>query len=67
VPATLLFLAMAHAQLGETSAARALAARLTTEFPTFSFEGFIREYPVTNPPALVAIREGASKACLLPT
>jgi adenylate cyclase len=67
LPATLLFLAMAHAQLGETSVARTLAARLTTEFPTFRVEGFIREYPVTNPPALVAIREGASKACLLPT
>jgi tetratricopeptide (TPR) repeat protein len=65
LPATLLFLAMSHAQVGECDEARTLAVRLTAEFPSFAVEGFIREYPVTNPPALVAIREGARKAHLL--
>jgi len=67
LPATLLFLAMAHAQLSEFEEAQTLVARLTDEFPSFTVEGFIHEYPVTNPPALVAIREGARKARLLPT
>jgi TolB-like protein len=67
LPATLLFLAMAYAQLSETEEASKIVARLRTEFPSFTVEGFIRGYPVTNPLALVAIREGASKACLLPT
>ena len=65
LPATLLFLAMAHAQLSEIEETRKIVARLKAEFPTFTVEGFIRGFPVTNPPALVAIRQGASKACLL--
>ena len=67
LPATLLFLAMAHAQLNETEKARTIVERLRTEFPSFTVEGFIRGYPVTNPLTLAAIREGANKACLLPT
>ena len=65
LPATLFFLAMAHAQLNDIEETRKIVARLNAEFPTFTVEGFIRAYPVTNPPALVAIRQGASKACLL--
>jgi hypothetical protein len=65
-PPPLFFLALSHAQLGETQEAQRLAARLETEFPNFTVEGFIRDYPVTNPPALAAIREGAAKAGLLP-
>jgi TolB-like protein/class 3 adenylate cyclase/Flp pilus assembly protein TadD len=65
-PPPLFFLALSHAQLGETQEAQKLAARLETEFPNFTVEGFIRDYPITNPPALAAIRESASKAGLLP-
>ena len=63
-PATLLFQGMAHAMLGETPQATKIANRLTSEFPNFSAEGFIGSYPVTNPPAIAAIREGASRAGL---
>jgi TolB-like protein/cytochrome c-type biogenesis protein CcmH/NrfG len=66
-PATLLFLAMAYAQLGETEEAREIVARLSAEFPTFTVEGFISGFPVSNSVALVAIRDGARKAGLLQT
>jgi TolB-like protein/Tfp pilus assembly protein PilF len=66
LPATLLFLAMAHAQMDEIKQARKIAKRLSAEFPGFSVEGFIRGYPVFNPVALSAIREGSTKAGLLP-
>ncbi|MGX5804020.1 hypothetical protein ACWGS9_22610 [Bradyrhizobium sp. Arg314] len=39
--------------------AAAIAARLRTEFPGFSIEGFISGYPVTNPGAARAIRDAA--------
>jgi adenylate cyclase len=67
LPATLLFLAIAHAQLNDIEETRKIVARLNAEFPTFTVEGFIHAFPVTNPLALVAIRQGASKACLLST
>ncbi|MER9419533.1 LuxR C-terminal-related transcriptional regulator [Mesorhizobium sp. M0306] len=63
-PATLLFQSMGHAMLDEVPQAAKIAARLASEFPGFTVEGFIRTYPVTNPPALVAIREGARRAGL---
>jgi TolB-like protein/DNA-binding CsgD family transcriptional regulator len=63
-PITLLFRAMAHAMLGEVDAARKIAGSLSRDFRGFSVEGFIRTFPVTNPPALAAIREGASAAGL---
>lgn len=63
-PATLLFQAMAHAMLGETPQAIKIANRLAREFPNTSAEGFIGSYPVTNPPAIAAIREGARRAGL---
>ena len=62
-PATLLFQAMAHAMLGETPQATKIAGRLAREFPDLSAEGFIGSYPVTNPPAIAAIREGARAGC----
>lgn len=62
--ATLLFLAMAHAQLGEDGEAGQIAARLRTEFPGFTVDGYIRDYPVTAPDALSALRVGAAKAGL---
>lgn len=62
-PATLLFLAMAHAERGDTQAAAA-ARRLRTEFPDFSVEGFMIGYPVKNPPAVAAIHRAAGKAGL---
>jgi TolB-like protein len=64
LPATLLFLAMAHAQINDIEKAQKIVERLRTEFPSFTVEGFIRGYPVTNPVALAAIREGSSKARL---
>ncbi len=36
------------------------------EFPSFTVEGYIRDFPVTAPGALAAIRDGATKAGLLP-
>jgi TolB-like protein len=65
LPATLLFLAIAHAQMNEIEEAQRIVSRLRTEFPNFTVQGFVSGYPVTNPVALAAIREGASKAGLL--
>jgi Tfp pilus assembly protein PilF len=61
-PATLLFLAMAYAMLDETSRVQSLKARLADEFGDYTAETFIRGYPVTNPPALAAIRTGAQRS-----
>ena len=63
-PATLLFVAMAHAMLGENAQATKITARLASEFPHFTVENFISGFPVTNPPAIAAIREGAHRAGL---
>jgi adenylate cyclase len=65
-PATLMLLAMAHAQLGEVDQAAKLVTQLRTQHPGFTVAQFIHNYPVTNPPALAAIRDGAAKAGLLP-
>lgn len=64
-PATFLFLAMAFAMLERISQAEKVAARLHESVPDFSAEAFIQGYPVTNPPALTAIREGAACAGLI--
>lgn len=63
-PPTLLFLSMAHAMQDEAWEARKIAQRLAREFPAFTAEGFIQTYPVTNPPALGAVREGARRVQL---
>jgi TolB-like protein/DNA-binding CsgD family transcriptional regulator len=63
-PATLLFVVMAHAMLNEMSHASKVTARLASEFPDFTVETLISGYPVTNPPALAAIREAARRAGL---
>lgn len=57
---------MAHAQLGQAEEAKELASRITTEFPSFTVEGYIRDFPVTASEALTALRDGATKAGLLP-
>jgi tetratricopeptide (TPR) repeat protein len=63
-PATLLFVAMAHAMLDEMPQVARIAARLADEFPDFTPEVFISTYPVTDPVAVAAIREGARRAGL---
>lgn len=63
-PPTLLFLAMAYAECGNRRQSMTAAARLRTEFPEFSVDGFVAGYPVTNPPAAAAIRRGSAKAGL---
>jgi TolB-like protein/DNA-binding CsgD family transcriptional regulator len=63
-PATLLFLAVGHALLGEMRQAVLAASRLAHEFPHFTTATFIRGYPVTNPAVIKAIREGARRAGL---
>jgi TolB-like protein/Tfp pilus assembly protein PilF len=63
-PCHLMFHAMASAMAGETSDAAASAARLASEFPAFTVDGFVRRYPVVNPPALSAFAEGARRAGL---
>ncbi|UVK37735.1 LuxR C-terminal-related transcriptional regulator [Mesorhizobium sp. AR10] len=60
----LMFLALAHAAVGEGLEAAGLAARLHTEFPEFSVERFIAGYPVSNPDAALAIRHAAKLAKL---
>jgi Flp pilus assembly protein TadD len=62
----LMYWAMAQAQLGPSEEARAAVERIRTEFPGFTVEGYIRDFPVVAPGALAAIREGAAKAGLLP-
>ena len=63
-PATLLLTALAHARIGEAEPAAEAVARLRGEHRDFSLATFIRGYPVTNPPALAAIRAGAEAAGL---
>ena len=59
-----MFLALAHAAVGETGEATRMAARLKAEFPGFSVERFIAGYPVTNREALFAICDAAGVAKL---
>lgn len=63
-PNTLMFQAMAQAFIGEAREAANTASRLRVEFPHFSVARFIAGYPVTNPPALKAVQEGAQLAML---
>jgi hypothetical protein len=42
------------------------AERTRTEFPSFTVENYIRDFPVAAPAALAAIRDGATEAGLLP-
>jgi len=58
------FVAMAHALLDEALQVAKITARLANEFPDFTLEVFISTYPVTNPAAITAIREGARCAGL---
>ena len=62
----LMYWAMAQAQLGHAGEAHKAAERIRTEFPSFSVEGYIRDFPVTAPVAQAAIQEGATKAGLMP-
>ena len=59
-----MFHAMAYAMADDGVRAAQFAARLASEFPDFTVEGFVHNYPVTNPPALAAVREGARRAGL---
>ncbi|HEV7321882.1 MAG TPA: LuxR C-terminal-related transcriptional regulator [Ensifer sp.] len=63
-PNTLMFQAMAHALSGEAKEATDVVWRLRAEFPSFTVDRFIKGYPVSNPPALEALREGARLAKL---
>jgi tetratricopeptide (TPR) repeat protein len=63
-PATLMFLAMAHAGLGDAEEAARAVGRIRREFPSFAPDEFIRGYPAANPPALAAIRAGLVAAGL---
>lgn len=60
----LMFLARAHAALGEIGEAARTAVRLKAEFPEYSVERFVSAYPVTNLDALSAIRDAAEVAKL---
>jgi TolB-like protein len=63
-PDVLMFLALSHAAMGETGEAARIAARLKAEFREFPVERFISGYPVTNPDAVLAIRQAAKLAKL---
>ncbi|MBB3147326.1 TolB-like protein/class 3 adenylate cyclase [Phyllobacterium trifolii] len=64
MPSTLMFLAMSHAMLDEMDEAATLGDKLAREYPGFTTEKFVAGYPVTNPPAIAAIRQGAQRAGL---
>ncbi|MCA1409104.1 tetratricopeptide repeat protein [Ensifer sp. IC3342] len=63
-PDVLMFLALAHAAMGETGEVAKATARLKAEFPDFSVERFIAGRPVTNPNAVLAIRHASALAGL---
>jgi TolB-like protein len=63
-PSTLAFVAMVYAMLGDATQASAVAARLRNEFPEFTIDKLISGYPITNPPAVGAIRKAARRAKL---
>ena len=65
-PNILFFQAMAYAALGETRQSQRIKERLRTEFLEFSLENFIQTFPVTNPPTIAALRNGAKLAGLWP-
>ena len=64
MPSNWMFQVLAHTMLDQPSEAKRIAARLHEDFPKFSAELFIKTYPVTNPQAIAAIREGAHRAGL---
>ncbi len=64
-PEVLFFLAMAQAQTGAIEESRKAAERIRSEFPSFTVDSFIRDWPVTDADALAKLREGAIKAELL--
>jgi tetratricopeptide (TPR) repeat protein len=61
----LLFLVLAEAMAGQAEAAHEHAAQLQRGSPSLTVEGFIRD-TVTDPAMMAAIRDGATKAGLLP-
>jgi TolB-like protein len=63
-PATLLFVGMAHAMLGQMQEATRATGRMNDDFPSFKVGTFIARYPVTNPLALDAIEKGSRRANL---
>ena len=64
-PEVLFFLAMAQAQTGAIEESRKAAERIRSEFPSFTVDRFIRDWPVADADALAKLREGATKAGLL--
>ncbi len=61
---TLLYLAMAHAELGDTQQAAKVVQQIRQVSPSFTVEGYIRDFPVLYPPALALFRDAAQKAGL---
>lgn len=64
-PEVLFFLAIAQAQTGAIEGSRKAAERIRSEFPSFTVDSFIRDWPVVDADALAKLREGATKAGLL--
>jgi hypothetical protein len=62
----LFFLVLAEAMAGQAEAAREHAAQLMSQSPSLTVEGYIRD-GVTDLAMATAIRDGATKAGLLPT
>ncbi|MBE1508720.1 adenylate/guanylate cyclase domain-containing protein [Rhizobium viscosum] len=62
---SLMIRAMASARLGKTEEARALAQRIRTEFPDFTVDSYMRNWPVSSKEAIAAFRYGATKAGLV--
>jgi TolB-like protein/Tfp pilus assembly protein PilF len=62
----LMYLAMAYAELGDDQKTAKAVQRIRQEFPGFTVEGYIRDFPVVYPPALALFRDAAQKAGLMP-
>lgn len=58
-PHILMLLSLVCGRLGKDAEAQSILARLERDFPRFGLDVLIREYPVTNPPALAALRADA--------
>jgi hypothetical protein len=59
-----MWLALAHAELGQPAKASDIARRMVQDFPSFTVEGYIHDWPVALPAAQAALRDGARKAGL---
>lgn len=61
LPINVMLLAMCHGMMDEHHETLVLTRRLKEKFPEFTLRHFIETWPVANPPALLALHEGAKR------